>query len=152
MLIAWIVTGVAALLLLLALVILPLIEKIRYGNRFWDFDVSGCDICWVLFSVLAVVSIVMFGTHWSTEAHAEYTRVDWEEERYYLVQTYNEYENYFDNDIVSFNTIAEVRREIAEFNSEIRKNKMKDKNIWYGGWYIDPDYVKPIEFIDGKAQ
>ena len=117
-----------------------------------DFDNGGS----VTFNVLAgfvfvgalIAGICAIGINGYKE-NKIYAR---QEKRTYLVQTYNLYKSEYGDDIIHFETMKEISREIADFNSMLYEEDLYNDNGWVGCFYIGSCGIEKILIENGVAK
>lgn len=122
----------------------------------WGYSLEDCDavpLCawiWSILAVFATIGVSIACCVIQAQAPTENYRL--EQHRESLVESYNEYKNEYDDDVAHAQTLKEIRKEIASFNSEINKNNHFCDNFFLNWFYIDCTSIEPITIKDGVAQ
>ena len=75
-----------------------------------------------------------------------------EQHRIHLVETYNLYRSDYGKDIIHYETIKEVSKEIAEFNSMLYEEELYNNSGWIGCFYIGSCGIEKIVIENGIAK
>lgn len=142
------------MLLIISLVVLILLlvsVAIITGHVSGDWDHS-------MFTIPIVVSFVCLIAFFVTSSIAVTNHVredeyiyDKQQQRESLVDTFNQYQDEYDNDITNNARYQQIRVEINDFNSQLYSNKKWNKSVWIGWLYKNYSSIEPIQIIDGVA-
>lgn len=101
-------------------------------------------ICLFIALILSIAAITIF-----TNNDIEIMKLN--NEREYLVSTYNTYKNEFGEDLVHVGTVKELSEEIKNFNENIINENYWHSNVWVGWYNYDLSEVQIIQFNNGYA-
>lgn len=74
------------------------------------------------------------------------------ETRKYLVETYNLYKSEYDDDIMHYETMKDISREIANFNIMLHEEDLYNDSVWIGCFYIGSCGIEKIVIENGVAK
>lgn len=87
-----------------------------------------------------------------TQTSKSATHYKWQEERAYLVDTYNVYRAEYSDDLVHIQSLKDINKEIYEFNTKLNENEYFSNNIWLSWFYIGDGGIEKIEIVNGVAK
>ena len=143
--------GVAALLIAGSFISAKL-EANKYFTSTFDFNNFGS----MFFLALAILDfsialglIISAGVFNATKASTIYAR---QQTRAHLVETYNLYRVEHKNDLIHFETIKDISKEIAGFNAMLYDEDFFNDDPWIGCFYIGSGGIEKIVIEDGVAK
>ena len=117
-----------------------------------DFENTGSIIFNVLSVFVFVVVLIMSICAIIINCYKDSKIYSREQQRIYLVETYNAYRNDYEKDIIHYETLKEVSKEIANFNTMIYKEDLYNNSGWIGCFYIGSCEIEKIVIENGVAK
>lgn len=136
------------------LLIAAIVGVILFSNTLWHLNCAEdmFGFCAAILIIVALLILIFGSVAIVKNIREDVVIYETQLERDAIVDTYNQYSQEYNNDIIHSNDYKSIREDISNFNSEIYGQNKWKKNAWIGWYYYDFSSIKPIEIVDGVAR